>query len=716
MGAISLQLQRVADGGGAVQAFLLAPSRQQALALQLPPQLLRRYQAWRTRFLLHYGKGEPPASVVAIYGRQLVQALEAWVKEDPAWLPLRQALEASPEAPLLIGSCDGDLEQLPWELLSLDGLVIGRPIWRQPPQPGLLPLSRPQPGPRQPRVLVLVGDERNLDVKRELACLEALEQQRGITLRLRRGDKCSLAALRTDLEDPLGWDALVFLGHSNPDPLGGGRLQLGDGAWVSASAFLDELRIAAARGLRLLLLNSCSGIDLAHSAAGVGVDWTVCFREALPARAAGVVFTELLAALQGGMALSKAVAQTRRALRQHPELVDIELLLSVYSSGLQQDMQLPLSRRLAFQKRLAHSTAAQLGAAGVCLAMAAGSALVPWNPLSTYLLDRRLVVQRLWRDLSGQHGPSAEPVGVVLVDPGRVQASDGSDPASGVVPRLALAQILERTPAITTRVGLDVVFDREAPDTEALASVLQRQRRPLVVSGWIGPDAGTESPGRDTATLAVPLQSSGLSVRLLDVNTPGRHSSGERQPLPLRLQKPLTADHFAAALAGATTPMPADAVIDWSLDWPRLIQRLQPADLAATQVQILLVGTNGALQRDYPDLFDAPGAAAESLAEISGGSARAMPGVLVQAALVQSLRLQHWLMPVSMPAITALTAGLGVLLAAAIEQRRRRWLVLGVVAAVALPVALQLAISTRRLVPLLLPLSALTLTAQLRRP
>ena len=63
----------------------------------------------------------------------------------------------------------------------------------------------------------------------------------------------------------------------------------------------------------------------------------------------------------------------------------------------------------------------------------------------------------------------------------------------------------------------------------------------------------------------------------------------------------------------------------------------------------------------------------------------------------------------------ALAAGLGVLLAAALERRRQRLLALAVISLVAVPTALELALGLRLLVPLLFPLGALWASCLSRR-
>jgi len=161
--------------------------------------------------------------------------------------------------------------------------------------------------------------------------------------------------------------------------------------------------------------------------------------------------------------------------------------------------------------------------------------------------------------------------------------------------------------------------------------------------------------------------------------------------------------------------MPADAVIDWSIDWRPLLRRVELSELSSLRAPALVAGTDGSLDRDGDDLFAAPGAMDPALTQLWQGAERKVPGVLIQAVLAQSMSLLHWLTPISQALTTALAAALGVLLAAAQADRGRRLLLLSASIAVILPVAWQLAIIKLWLIPLVLPLAALAATALLRR-
>jgi len=707
MNGIDLQLQ---SNGSRDQllALLVSPAGQEAFQVAIPAQLLELQGAWLRRFLAHHDPASPviPPDVVRDWGLRLTAAMAAWLAQ-PAWAPLQLVLEQQPGLPLRI-LCQGDtaaIERLPWEALPLD-----RPIWRQgqaaAPSPGT-PLRA-----RRPRVLLLVGLEDGLDLTSEINQLRGLQAQGRIELEVLRGPNSSLGGLRQALLSRSGWDALVFLGHSEPNADGGGRLQLGDGGWLAAHALGRELWVAASQGLQLVLLSSCSGIDLARSCNAAGIPWALCFRELVPTHAASMAFSQLLAAMERGSGLHGAVAQVRRHL-EHDGPAGSQLLLSAYGNGQSDDIHLPLRKRRQFLRRLATSQRIQAIAVGVALLLGAVGEIEPSNPLSNYLLDRRLYTQRLWRGVIQQPGPSGQALPVLLLEQNRSDGALAVQTTPGRVSRAALAKVLELTaPAQVPKVGLDVVLDEPAPHTGEMAEVIRKQGRPLVFAGYLGPSANLAGAGLRSRPLAA-LEQAGLQARDLAVGTVA--GGGSLKAVPLQLREAISTGNFAGALSSAPAPfLPAESVIDWSIDWTPLIRRVEAKELASLRSAALLVGSDGRIDRDQADLFAAPGAVREALPSW-GGSSGEVPGAIVQAVLAQSLSLGHWLRPWSLVACTALASGLGVVIAAAQANRPRRLVLVGSIILVAVPLALHVAVLDLQLLPLLLPLAALGTTALVRR-
>lgn len=360
MASIDLNLQPL--GGDHLAALVVSPALQASANLPQPVALLDQLAAWRRRFLMHHGGGGTtlPASVVDDYSQQLIDGLRHWLQEKE-WEGLQRALRLQPGLPLRLRVADSlrELEALPWETLPLD-----RPLWRLPPSDPLLPEAAPRN--RRARLLLLVGEEEGLGLEEEVRALIGLAERARWEMRILRGREAAPAALRQALEAEPGWDVLIHLGHASEDPQQGGRLQLGDGSWVSGASLEGPLRRAADHGLRLILLNSCSGMDLAHRFLAVGVAWVQVFRDAVPSGAAALVFARLLRLLENGRPFPQAVMAAGQAL-EHPPWAGCRGLLSVYGHPEASAYQWPrLNPRLQRREllRLGAVAAASGGLAG----------------------------------------------------------------------------------------------------------------------------------------------------------------------------------------------------------------------------------------------------------------------------------------------------------------------------------------------------------------
>jgi len=321
--SIDLNLQPLGDGS--LAALVVSPALQGSSTLSLPAHLLDLDDAWRRRFLVHHGGGAASlkAHVVDDYSQRRIDGLRHWWEES-SWSLLQRALRLQPGMPLRLRVAESlrALEHLPWESLSQ-----GRPLWRLPPQDPLLPEAAPRN--RRARLLLLVGQEEGLELEAEIRALVGLAERGRWHLQILRGPRSTAAGLRQALEAEPGWDAFIHLGHGSEDKEEGGRLQLGDGSWVSGASLELPLRRAADHGLRLILLNSCSGIDLAHRFLAQGVAWVQAFRDPVPSGAAAQAFLRLLRQLERGRSFPQAVIAAAQSLEQ-PPWAGCRGLLSVY--------------------------------------------------------------------------------------------------------------------------------------------------------------------------------------------------------------------------------------------------------------------------------------------------------------------------------------------------------------------------------------------------
>ena len=284
---INLVIRQGPDNPTVFQVFISAPGFQNAFAVPEEIQLYQLQLAWRTRFLKHHDPAfEWPAgaAVVKTYSDKLRLALQQWI-ESPAWQPLQQLLIDLPNLPLTIR-----LEQVKEELCTLpwESLCLQRSIWRVDGN-GLSNSSQLKLQARKPRVLLLVGAENGLNLDGEINQLTQLQRSGRIQLTMLRAQNCSAVALQNALADKSGWNAVLYLGHSSNGPMGG-MLHLGDGSQLDGKSLEGNLAIAAQNGLRLLMFNSCSGLQLASVAARAGVNWSICFLDLVPSKAAATSF------------------------------------------------------------------------------------------------------------------------------------------------------------------------------------------------------------------------------------------------------------------------------------------------------------------------------------------------------------------------------------------------------------------------------------------
>lgn len=393
-----------------------------------------------------------------------------------------------------------------------------------------------------------------------------------------------------------------------------------------------------------------------------------------------------------------------------------QALLHAERGGAQQRPS-PWSR---WRQRLAASQRNQAIAAALLLTLAAFCDLDPANSFSTFLLDRRLALQKAWRQGTAQRGPQPAAAAVVLLPQQEAPVS-----------RARLADLLELLPpAQFPVIAFDYVLDRVGPDPQAsqrLAQRIRSQRRASLVVGYFGAESAADQAGRRSLPLPALLQA-GVQVRNLSSGTAA--GAGPVQPLPLQLLQPIGPQHFAAAIASGlqrsaaagrrpAPQLPAEAVIDWSLAWEQRIQVASAAALASAArrgdpAAVVVVGSLSGSRQAEPDLFRTP-AAFRRLDPIWGGNVDEMPGVILQTVVGQSLALGHWLTPLASSGCTALASGLGVLLAAGLPRRRQRLAALALLLPLGGLVSVQAAIGLRVLSPILLPSLALGLTSLLRR-
>ena len=440
---------------------------------------------------------------------------------------------------------------------------------------------------RRPRLLLIIGPSKGLDLKEQIKRLGALDRAGRISLHTLTGEQSSSDVALQSLRDPQGWDGLIYLGHGDPSPEGGGGLRLERGV-LAGPALADALRQAAPQ---LVLLSRCHGTDLVPLCLEAGVPWVLAFRGKVPDPVALEAFAPFWQALVEGGTLLEATTRAHDALeRTHP---GSSPLLSLVGRVDAEPLRLLLRRRHLWQQRLASSQKRQLVATGLALGLGlvvygpGSGAGVPWE-LPNALLDFRLDAQKKWRDLRGVPStPPADgrpsPLVVWLLSHDYAYPPNSREQVS----RQVLIDVLSALPPKRAPVvGIDVVLNDDGaqpvqPDaTKALADLIKAQRRPELFNIFYSDKSKSRGTIGEASLPSPILRQNGLRSFNGTLGIPEDSRKLQITYSPLQLNKGVGQGTFAwkmaQALGGAPASggLPAGSVIDWSINWlaPSVIQ------------------------------------------------------------------------------------------------------------------------------------------------
>ncbi|MFO0039366.1 MAG: hypothetical protein ACK522_10550 [Synechococcaceae cyanobacterium] len=770
--ALRLRLQ-VEPQVQAVSGLLISPSGTTplpALRFDLADchgQLQGLLQKWQRSLRACYVLQLPQAERQRVQesAEELLAALRARC-QSPSWAALSQILAQYPSLPLVLeiaspvataGTPDPKADwvgALPWEaalagVIPADRRPAARPIWREHSLP---PASPPHPTAahaRRPRFLLVCGPDDHIQIQPQIDELVRLDRKGRISLTCFDRSSGRAASVLASLADPRGWDAFLYLGHGEPGVGFCGGLALPSGELLAGDRLRAALQHAAPQ---LVLLSRCYGTDLVPLCLEAGVSWVLVFRGEVPDPVALAAFTPFWQALERGDSLAEASASVAQSLED--QFPGSSPLLSLVARPDAAPLRMPLRRRRRYGLRLARSQRRQLSATAAVLTLGLALYGPSWGSaltLPNVLLDFRLQAQAQWR--SWRRGgarlpsppPGSSPLRVWLL-PRTLAYPPGQSQTA--VSRQVLQKLLEVLPAdVVPMVAFDVVLDRgpqpspiQPEATAALAGLSHRRiqsgQRLINIFYHANTD---ERSDKGVRSLPAPL------LRQAGLCSTDAGLGIATGVFPLQLLQPLPANSFAAVLADGGAPrcpsaaaparIPAGSVIDWTLEWfsPQVMTVERIAAIPATPVSFpsgtrVLIGIDHRLSargvgpseqlspNEKADLFDVPFVLQEQPSfEAEIGLGEPLPGPLLQAVLSESLRRRHWFTPLAPLPTTAVAAGLGVLLAAALERWRSRLLVLSVLSLLALPLALELALAYQLLVPLLLPLAALWATCLSRR-
>jgi branched-chain amino acid transport system substrate-binding protein len=163
---------------------------------------------------------------------------------------------------------------------------------------------------KQLRILVILGSEENIDLKADWAALENNLKSIAELLLLKQPDFHQLCD-----QIRLGCDILFFAGHSDSNEKSG-WIKINEHQTIDINDLIPELRVAVNKGMKMVFMNSCSGLGIASQLAEINVPYIVAMREPIHNDVAAKFIEHCLSSLAKGSSLTSAVSSTRIALKR----------------------------------------------------------------------------------------------------------------------------------------------------------------------------------------------------------------------------------------------------------------------------------------------------------------------------------------------------------------------------------------------------------------
>ncbi|MGL5081128.1 MAG: CHASE2 domain-containing protein [Microcoleaceae cyanobacterium] len=491
--------------------FELSWGRGQRLGVRIPyPELMTQlYQEWQQMYLSFYKQAlrgrvdrsgkiplAPTDPNVAIdWHSKLVQAEAKLLYQFHRWLRHEDLFEiratiakavsksvpqSSSQWPSFPSQVDVfltasplDLARLPWEAweIGTEFTATGKiRIVRKPLNiRSETQLSCHSSRTRRMRVLAILGDETGLDFKADKDAVRSLSPLAEICFVGWQPGK-GAGELRTEIAEAIadrqGWDVLFFAGHSNEAELVGGELAVGPKISLYLNELIQPLTIAKERGLQFAMFNSCKGLSLANALIDLGLCQVAVMREPIHNQVAQEFLLHFLRSLGAYQDAHDALLSACQFLKLEKQLTypSAYLIPSLFRHPdapvfrLRHTYWLDRVKQWLPRKREAIALSAVLVAS--------------WQlSLQEVLLDQRMLVQTLYRQLTHQVSRTASPpILLVGVDEEFIMRNKISNPKP--FDRQLLAQIIDRLVAANvTVIGLDYLLDRYQPGNDERLAV-----------------------------------------------------------------------------------------------------------------------------------------------------------------------------------------------------------------------------------------------------
>ncbi|WP_413161082.1 CHASE2 domain-containing protein [Capilliphycus salinus ALCB114379] len=484
----NLKVQQVEQ----VCLFELSWGQGQHLEVKIPylETLTKFYQEWQDTYLNFYKrplrgrvvkKGQ--LSVPVDWHAKLVEAEAKLLAEFHRWLRHEELFEIRASiakaasdhlrVELSLSVTPLELSRLPWEAWEIgtefaaSGKIrILRTIYARSKR------ILPAPRQRKARVLAILGDDTGLDFQVDKQAVKSLSSIAEIVFVGWQPGQSS-TQLKTQIaeaiKDARGWDVLFFAGHSNETSLTGGELGIAPNISLSLREIEQPLTLAIQRGLQFALFNSCKGLSLANTLIGLGLSQVAVMREPVHNRVAQEFLLQFLRSLAEYKDAHDAMLAACQFLKLEKQITypSAYLIPSLFRHPEAPVFRLePYGWKQKLKRWLPTKTEAI--AVGVLCGLS-------WQlSVQELLLDQRLWVQSVYRQMTLQTPTHSPPVLMVSIDEESIKRARISAPRP--MNRRYLAQIIDQLALLDSPVvGVDYLLDRHQPENDPILANSVRQ-------------------------------------------------------------------------------------------------------------------------------------------------------------------------------------------------------------------------------------------------
>ncbi|MDF0552534.1 CHASE2 domain-containing protein [Kamptonema sp. UHCC 0994] len=488
--------------------------QQLSATLNYPESIATLYQEWQRIYLSFYklalrGRVEASGSIAPPpidWHARLIQAEARLLSEFHHWLRSAELFEIRAEIANsrlpgvsesgIVGSqhlnvnvfltCHPiEIERLPWESweIGADFPTLGEiRIVRTPVNVrSETNINQQHKRGKKVRILAILGDDTGLNFQGDRVAVRSLYRiaeikfvgwQPGLDIVELKANICQALA------DERGWDILFFAGHSNETVMTGGELAIAPDACISISEIKAQLLLAKDRGLKFALFNSCCGLSIANSLIDLGLSQVAVMREPIHNQVAQVFLARFLQGLAQHKDVQDSLIAACQYLRLEKSLTypSACLVPSLFCHPGAVFFQIKPYGFREFIKPLLPTrieAIALLALTFVSLSLS----------VQDWLLEKRVLAQAIYRDLTGQLPTVAMPkVLLVAIDDKSIREAKISNPKP--MNRKYLASLIDKLSASSARVvGIDYLLDRphEGSDrilSKSIQTAVQKQPDP----------------------------------------------------------------------------------------------------------------------------------------------------------------------------------------------------------------------------------------------